>query len=337
MKKSKEKGDVEMGSVGSNEKIFTCPYCDTKIRRVEKSGNIVLKCPACKKEFNSKVHGEIIKQEEYGPNKIICTWILFVVNVLTYVCNMDSDSSITNGGANYTHIVEYGEYYRKFTSMFLHLGIIHIIMNMLALLAYGYEIESKLGSLKMIIIYFASGIGSALFSIHIHYLIEPDILTNSVGASGAIFGLLVAAVFINAKEQGDGLIKALGTSIIGAIVYAVITWSIGVDLYGHIGGAVAGGITTGLLTIGYTRPQKQKRIVTSLAVIITLCLTLFVISSIPDNEIVENSNISFVKNGYPSNMPHTCSHADLLYCFIRVFLNWHNHVCFYSCLTVVFT
>ena len=74
------------------------------------------------------------------------------------------------------------------TSMFLHANLLHVAGNMLFLWIFGNNVEDKLGELKFLIVYFASGIGGSLLQI----FITPDSTVPMLGASGAISGLLAA-------------------------------------------------------------------------------------------------------------------------------------------------
>ena len=101
-------------------------------------------------------------------------------------------------------IIDNGEYYRLLTSMFLHADIMHIFSNMIALLFFGTAVENNFSKIEYIIIYFISGLIGNLFS-----LILLPLNVISLGASGAIFGLIGAA-FILFTVDGDRTIIFLG-------------------------------------------------------------------------------------------------------------------------------
>jgi membrane associated rhomboid family serine protease len=115
--------------------------------------------------------------------------------------------------------------------MFLHVNIMHIVFNMLALWQVGLVLESRLGKFKFAVIYFLSGISGGLLSV---YMNEP--MAFSIGASGAVFGLFGAYVAISRRLNADAN---------GMLVMIAINLSLGfvvpnIDWHGHVGGLVAG-------------------------------------------------------------------------------------------------
>lgn len=146
--------------------------------------------------------------------------------------------------------------WQLFTAMFVHANIPHIFGNMFFLLIFGYRAEALFTSKEYYLIYFASGLlgnilslffipGYALIIVEGQYIRE---LTSSVGASGAIFGVFGASVIY--------IRRAVGQSIIGALLYAFFLFAMnvspGVNVFAHLGGLVAG------LLIGYVLARKRK-------------------------------------------------------------------------------
>ena len=162
--------------------------------------------------------------------------------------------------------MEQKEFYRFLTSIYLHGDISHIAMNMLALVVAGIMVESYLGSLKTTIIYFVSGFCGSLLSLVFQVSGEN---VYSIGASGAIFGLLGAAAIIQNKKTGKSFFRAL----VYGVVYALGTWSQGIDLLGHIGGAIAGAITAGVICISFDEEYKENKVFTVVGIIITLIVS----------------------------------------------------------------
>lgn len=201
-----------------------------------------------------------------GRNPGIVTIMLCVLNVVAYIYTVYTGRDYyLSGGMNYDRVVEYKEFYRFLTSIFLHADFAHIAMNMLALVISGMLVESYLGSLKTAIIYFLSGFCGSLLSLVFHASGDP---VYSVGASGAIFGLLLAAAVIQTKKEGKSLLRALAYGVI----YAVGTWSQGIDLLGHLGGALGGVITGAILCIHFDEEYKEGKISTMIGVLITLVI-----------------------------------------------------------------
>lgn len=137
-------------------------------------------------------------------------------------------------GAKYNILIENGEFYRLITAGFLHGGIMHLFFNMSALNIIGKEVEEVYGTKKYILIYVFSLLGASVFS----YLFSKGI---SVGASGAIFGLLGAMLifgFKNKKKIGKLYIKNIIETILLNILIGITIPNI--DNFAHMGGLVLG-------------------------------------------------------------------------------------------------
>lgn len=154
-----------------------------------------------------------------------------------------------------------GEWWRIFTSGFLHAGLLHLGMNMLALWVFGSQLEPALGRLRFLALYVTSLLAGAFAVL----LFTPYAVT--VGASGAIFGLLGVA-FIYQRAQGINPWR----SGIGALIVinVLISFTIpGISIAGHIGGLIGGGLTAFLVF------ELEKR-VRSTPLVLGLCATLSV-------------------------------------------------------------
>ncbi len=161
---------------------------------------------------------------------------------------------ISNMGALYWPSVFYGkEYYRLFTYMFLHGGINHLVNNMIILLFIGDNLERAVGKFKYIVIYLGAGILAGTASIGYNML--KNISVVSVGASGAIFGVVGALAYIVIINKGR--LENISTRQIILFVclslYGGFT-SQGVDNTAHVAGLLAGA----LLGILLYRKQKKR-------------------------------------------------------------------------------
>jgi rhomboid protease GluP len=186
----------------------------------------------------------------YNSQKFKPTYILIALNIAFYIYTSVEGGDFMNTSGNM--IVQYGQvnslviysgyYYQLFTSMFIHANIAHIAGNMLFLLIFGLRGEEMFSLPEYLSIYFLGGITGNLLSL----LLPLD--TISVGASGAIFAMLGAAI-IYAR-------RSFRQSIIGALIYAffLLFLSSGPDVnnFAHIGG-----LLTGLL-IGYVLATRRK-------------------------------------------------------------------------------
>jgi rhomboid protease GluP len=142
-------------------------------------------------------------------------------------------------GSNFGPYTTDGEWWRLFTSLFIHFGIIHLAFNMWALAAFGPLVERLYGSVNYLLIFLIAGITGSLASISWH----PDI--NSAGASGAIFGILgalLAAQVRTGKTFPSSVVRPLRNSTLVFVCYALLSGftTKGIDDAAHLGGLAAG-------------------------------------------------------------------------------------------------
>lgn len=177
--------------------------------------------------------------------KAPCTILLTTVNVIIFFVlsfqGMTEDGMfLLKHGAMYVPLViEQGEYYRLFTSMFLHFGFEHLLNNMVVLVLVGWNLELEIGTIKFIIIYILSGLSGNLLSAWCE--VRTGEYAISAGASGAIFGLIGALLYVairNKGKIGDISGKGLVFMIILSLYYGFT--STGVDNMAHIGGVISG-------------------------------------------------------------------------------------------------
>jgi membrane associated rhomboid family serine protease len=130
-----------------------------------------------------------------------------------------------------------GDWWRPFTAAFLHYGVVHLALNMLALLVFGSEIERLLGRGRYLTVYLVSIAGGAAA---IQLLGDP--FGQVAGASTAIYGLMGAfgVVLVHQKQDLRGLLTLLGINL-------VISFLPGVSLIGHLGGLVGGAAAAAVL------------------------------------------------------------------------------------------
>lgn len=175
-----------------------------------------------------------------------------VINVLVFFLlslrgDTESGYFMLQYGAMYEPLVTEGhEYYRLITSLFLHFGIQHLLNNMVMLGALGYQLENEIGRIKFLLIYFISGIGGNLCSLYWNVSHGEQVI--SAGASGAIFGLMGALLYIVAVNRGRlGRLSGRGMLIMVALSLYFGLTSSGVDNSAHIGGLIWGILITVLL------------------------------------------------------------------------------------------
>lgn len=187
----------------------------------------------------------------------ICTVALIVINVAVFfILTMFGDTEdavfmLQHGAMYEPNIIEGHEYYRIFTCLFLHFGITHLLNNMVMLGALGWNLELEIGKVRFVIIYFASGIIGNIVSLFYDLTLEQPAV--SAGASGAIFGLMGALLYVVIANRGRlGRLSGRGMLVMVALSLYFGLTSTGVDNLAHIGGLVSGFLLAVLL---YRRKQ----------------------------------------------------------------------------------
>ncbi|WP_278600844.1 rhomboid family intramembrane serine protease [Clostridium tertium] len=178
------------------------------------------------------------------------TYTIIILNILLYLIEVIKSRNLIDidiytliqMGAKVNVLINSGEIYRLLTSAFLHGGIIHIFFNMSALNIIGREVEAVYGSKRYIAIYVISALGGSVVS----YLFKPNSI--SVGASGAIFGLLGAMLIFGLKERDKigkqymkNILETIGLNVIIGITIPNI------DNFAHLGGLILGAIASFIL------------------------------------------------------------------------------------------
>ncbi len=187
----------------------------------------------------------------------ICTVALIVINVAVFfILTMFGDTEdavfmLQHGAMYEPYIIEGHEYYRIFTCLFLHFGITHLLNNMVLLGALGWNLELEIGKVRFVIIYFASGIIGNIVSLFYDLTLEQPAV--SAGASGAIFGLMGALLYVVIANRGRlGRLSGRGMLVMVILSLYFGLTSTGVDNLAHIGGLVSGFLLAVLL---YRRKQ----------------------------------------------------------------------------------
>jgi membrane associated rhomboid family serine protease len=186
----------------------------------------------------------------YATYPAYVTWALILANVIVFLADaattgfalalMGGSGELLQAGFISRDTVADGEWYRLVTSMFLHLGIVHLAFNMYALYLFGPLLEQLYGHLDYLVIYFLCGIGGGVMTI----LFAPN--SSAVGASGAIFGLFGVAFMVSRRRhlllgpQARAVLSQVGALL---LVNLVFTFAIpGISWTGHIGGLLVGGL-----------------------------------------------------------------------------------------------
>lgn len=240
------------------------PTITNEINSKEKGMELFMKIT---EDINKKNIETSNKAEDVFSKKTpYITYILIFINILFYVLSIISNSFYNSMVLNPSKILN-GEYYRLLSCIFMHGGIIHLLCNMYCLYVIGPQVESFFGKIKYIIIYLLSGIIGSLMSLSI---------TNSIslGASGAIFGLLGSILYFGYHYRVY-LSQAIKSQIIPLIVLNLFLGFIlsGVDNAAHIGGLIGGILVSMMVGVKYKSSTMEK--VNGL--ILTIIFTLFLI------------------------------------------------------------
>ena len=222
-------------------------------------------------DINEKTEKENEKfKDVFSPKRIIFTNIISLICILMYVIvgiygnnffNFDANV-LAKFGANNILLVKNGEIYRLLTCAFLHVGLIHLVVNMYSLRVIGPSVEGLIGKGKFVFIYLISAISASLMS-----LVFVDSNIVSVGASGAIFGLMGALLYFGYHYRLY-LNDAIKTQIIPVILFNLIIGFMmpGIDNGAHIGGLIGGYLAT--MAIGIKNKSEKKDMINGWIVLI---------------------------------------------------------------------
>lgn len=232
------------------EKAF--PDIKNKLKFTEKGLQLFIKIT---NDINSKNKSEAEKAEEvFRRKKPVVTLTLIAIYVLLYfatiIGNVYEDS--LDLFCVYGPLIREGQFYRLLTGTFLHGDIFHLLFNCYSLYIIGSQMESFLGKAKFTIIYFFSALMGSLFSIVFNE-------NPSIGASGAIFGLLGSMLYFGYHYRVY-LGNVLKSQIIPLILINLL-WGFantGIDNFAHIGGLVGGALMTVSVGVKYKSTSFEK-------------------------------------------------------------------------------
>jgi len=227
--------DRETGVACSNCGRPICPDCMT-------STSVGMRCPECSKQKTK------VKTIGSGSDPTL-TYILIGINVAIGLgallgggsggsdALLEGNPFADEGAVSRVAIAD-GEYWRLVTSGFLHSGVLHLALNMVFLYFLGSQLEPELGRLRFAMVYGVSLLGGGFGAL----LLQP--VGSTLGASGAVFGLMGAALVVM-RVRGIGLME----SQIGLLIILNLVLSLrpGISLGGHLGGLVAGALATLIL------------------------------------------------------------------------------------------
>ncbi len=197
------------------------------------------------------------------------TWGLIAINVLVFLAGMAlsgrANVGIGGGGGGdpvvdrlliYAPYVANGEWWRIFTSAFVHLGLLHIAFNMYALYLFGPILEQMYGHVEYFVLYMLCAAGGSVLTI----LVAPQ--QAAAGASGAIFGLFGLAFVVSRRHhvattrQARAILNQAGTILVLNLVF---TFAVpGISWTGHVGGLLVGAV------LGFLLPPREVETIASM-------------------------------------------------------------------------
>ena len=186
------------------------------------------------------------------------TVVLVLLNiVIFFVAGLGSGqtgagSVMSKGILNWDAVVEQKQYYRLFTSMFLHFGAEHLFQNMLILMLTGCRLERAAGRIRTLCIYLGSGLAAGLTSLFFTLRGTEHV---AAGASGAIFGIMGGLLCLILKDTVSGTRRYYQEIGLTGVIFMIVCaasygfFEAGIDNAAHIGGLAGGFILTWLLTL----------------------------------------------------------------------------------------
>lgn len=226
--------------------------------------------PAIEAEISQKTGLSDLEADKKYKGPFI-TYILIAINVIMFAVmtaagGTENTDVLVKYGAKVNGLIVEGQYWRLITSAFIHIGLAHIAFNMYGLYNIGSLIERIYGHVNYLLIYliaaFTGSISSFIFS-----------QALSAGASGAIFGLLGALLYLGQKKP-----RMFSTSF-GASVLVVIGFNLiygfsntGIDNFAHLGGLIGGYLAANAMGLIYEKKEVAKKIFW-LAVIFALMIS----------------------------------------------------------------
>ncbi len=184
------------------------------------------------------------------------TVALVAINVLVYLVTVYQGAGIAApGGAVFEDgalvgaaISQNGDWYRLFSAMFLHASLLHLAFNMLALYWLGTVVEQAMGTWRFRLIYFVSGLAGSAGALLLSSPLQP-----TVGASGAIYGIMGALLILEYRATGSFAGPVLAFIVLNlALTFAIPNISVG----GHLGGLIGGILAT--LALSHFRDARGR-------------------------------------------------------------------------------
>lgn len=258
---------------GERKKLVMCQACRGLVEASART------CPLCGRESVPRFR---IRTSEKSGGESFFSMLLLAINVVVFVMMAvvdlnsgvegvsimkPSDSVFYDFGGRITQAIQQGEWWRLVTPNFLHLGLMHLMFNTMALYNVGPQVEALYGSQKFILIYLGTGIFSNI--------VDFSFGVQGAGASGALFGL-IGLLTVYGHRQGGTFGNALRRQMLTWAALGIgLGFVMGFDNYAHIGGFIAGA------ALAYAIPAEEPTIARSAVIwnITAIACALVVVAS----------------------------------------------------------
>ena len=217
-------------------------------------------CPECVHEGQQQTRQVVTPMGGEPIRDFYVTKVLIGINVGLFIVEMVAgmDAVIRQWGMYPAAVSLGGEWWRLFTAAFLHGSLLHIGFNMLVLWLVGRPLESILGHVRFVVLYLLAALGGSVAS----YTFSP-LNTLSVGASGAIFGLMAALLVAGHSLKADVTQIAVLLAINIGIGFVVA----GIDWRAHLGGAAVGAVVAAIMAYA----PKDSRVLWQTLGVLAVC------------------------------------------------------------------
>ncbi len=187
--------------------------------------------------------------------------------IMTVTGGTENTANLIRFGAKYNPLMLQGEWWRFIMPIFIHIGILHLLMNSLSLYYVGTLVEKIYGRIRFALIYLFAGFSGTLAS----FLFSNSI---SAGASGAIFGLFGALLYIGTVYRAL-FFRTMGSNVIMLVIINLVFGftASGIDNSGHIGGLIGGFLAAAIVHL----PKEKRLIVQIVSLFITLLTTVLLL------------------------------------------------------------
>lgn len=245
----------------------TCPEC-------LRDASVGQQCVECVNEGSRGVRaprGGVALTGARLANRPVLVYVLIAVNVIIFAITAVEAGSFA-GNTNSPLFNDWvmwpagaavnGEWWRVITSGFLHIGFIHLAVNMLSLWMIGRDLERVLGRVRFAAVYFLSLIGG---SIGVMLFAAPN--SGAAGASTALYGLLGCYLVAVVRLKLDPR-----SILITLVINVFLTFSLGLSIQGHFGGLVVGAIAMAAIVYAPAKNRQWWQAGTLVALLLVLVL-----------------------------------------------------------------